>query len=72
MIYRHNWDVVTTALWLKYPNPKLSHVESVHTIDSYIDGDGNLRVKRILTTNTSIPRWIKSVLFNINFNYNIV
>lgn len=60
-ICRHDWNVVTTALWLKYPNPKLSHVESVDTIDSYIDSNGNLRVKRILTTNSSIPKWIQSV-----------
>jgi hypothetical protein len=46
--FRQPWRVVARAYLAKYPHPKLSHVESVDTLERYVDQDGNLVSTRIL------------------------
>ncbi|RIB17736.1 PRELI-like family-domain-containing protein [Gigaspora rosea] len=56
--YEYNWDSVTLAFWLRYPNPFASHVESVDVIDRYVDPDtGVLRTTRLILKRGVLPKW---------------
>lgn len=61
MLIRHDWVTVTTAWWRKYPNAKLAHVESSHTLERYIDRDGKLQITRLVTCFSPIPDWLEKI-----------
>lgn len=46
--FNYPWRVVARAYLCKYPHRKLSHVESVDTLERYVDGEGRLVTTRIL------------------------
>lgn len=60
-IYRYNWNVVTSAVWRKYPNHILSHVLGAHILNRYIDTEGNLRTTRLMETVSPVPEWVTKV-----------
>ncbi|CAB4385326.1 MSF1-domain-containing protein [Rhizophagus irregularis] len=63
--YEYNWDCVTLAFWLRYPNPFASHVESVDVIDRYIDPNtGVLRTTRLILKRGVIPKWGRGLIKN--------
>ena len=48
-VYCHDWDLVTSAFWLKYPNDTQPHVKEVHTVERDIDHDnGAIQLKRLV------------------------
>jgi len=49
-MFRNSWPVVARAYLGKYPHPKLSHVESVDTLERYVDLQGRLVGTRIITS----------------------
>jgi hypothetical protein len=49
-VFRNSWPVVARAYLGKYPHPKLSHVESVDTLERYVDSQGRLVGTRIITS----------------------
>ncbi|CAG8519281.1 959_t:CDS:2 [Funneliformis caledonium] len=61
--YEYNWDSVTLAFWLRYPNPFTSHVESVDVIDRYVDPNtGVLRTTRLILKRGVLPKWGKGLM----------
>jgi hypothetical protein len=53
-VYTHSYNfpfkVVARAYLSKYPHPDLSHVESVDTLERYVDEQGVLHTTRVLST----------------------
>lgn len=49
-VFRNPWPIVARAYLGKYPHPKLSHVESVDTLERYIDAQGRLVGTRVITS----------------------
>lgn len=49
-VFRNPWAVVARAYLGKYPHPKLSHVESVDTLERYVDLQGRLVGTRVITS----------------------
>ena len=48
-VYCHDWDQVTSAFWLKYPNESQPHVQEIHTVERDIDHDnGVVQLKRLV------------------------
>ena len=70
--YKFNWcwEVVCRAYLAKYPHPLLSHIESIDTLERYVDSDGKLVTSRILTSSflsfSSIVGFEQSVIDPIN------
>ncbi|RHZ47463.1 hypothetical protein Glove_579g17 [Diversispora epigaea] len=63
--YEYNWDSVTLAFWLRYPNPFASHVESVDVIDRYVDPKtGSLRTTRLIMKRGVLPKWGQGFIKN--------
>lgn len=61
--YHHPWDLVTGAIFQKYPNPFASHVLSADIIDQFVDPNtGNLHTIRLLLKRGIIPKWGRSLL----------
>ena len=44
------WQWVCRAYLAKYPHPMLSHVESIDTLERYVDSEGRLITIRVLTS----------------------
>lgn len=49
-VFRNPWSIVARAYLGKYPHPKLSHVESVDTLERYVDAQGRLVGTRVITS----------------------
>ncbi|CAG8701350.1 21838_t:CDS:2 [Cetraspora pellucida] len=70
--YEYNWDSVTLAFWLRYPNPFASHVESVDVIDRYVDPNtGVLRTTRLILKRGVLPKWGRGTQTMITLTKNI-
>eukprot|EP00397_Hematodinium_sp_SG-2012_P041057 GEMP01045128.1.p1 GENE.GEMP01045128.1~~GEMP01045128.1.p1 ORF type:complete len:193 (+),score=22.48 GEMP01045128.1:185-763(+) len=62
-VYESDWDTVTSAFWIKYPNQFQPHVLSMDTVDREIDADkGLFRVRRIQTLSYGLPSWVELLL----------
>lgn len=60
--YRHPWRRVTSAFWLKYPNPMYPHVIEVDVFNRYVDQvTGELVSHRILSCESSLPGFMTAV-----------
>ncbi|CAO3612228.1 unnamed protein product [Mucor hiemalis] len=49
------WQNVTLAFWLRYPNPFASHVLSVDVLDRYVDENGVLKTTRLVLKKGKVP-----------------
>lgn len=49
-IFASPWAVVCRAYLAKYPHPLLSHVETIDTLERYVDEAGRLITYRIMTS----------------------
>ncbi|KAI8052795.1 PRELI-like family-domain-containing protein [Syncephalis plumigaleata] len=59
----YDWDQVTTANWLKYPNPNCAHVVHVDILDRRVDPDtGILHTERLITCKQPIPAFFRRIL----------
>lgn len=48
--FKSPWVLVCRAYLAKYPHPRLSHVETVDTLERYVDDNGRLITSRIMTS----------------------
>ncbi|SBT80173.1 MSF1-like protein, putative [Plasmodium malariae] len=64
--YQYDWDTVTSAFWLKYPNSVQKHIKNIDIIGRSIDtNEKTLKLKRIIHLQYYIPNIFKN-LFNID------
>ena len=52
------WPEVASGYWWRYPNPSSSHVFSVDTLDTRLEGD-KLYARRLIMKTNSLPSWGK-------------
>jgi 4-amino-4-deoxychorismate lyase len=58
-LFDHDWESVTQAIWLKYPNPYSRHVHSQDILSRSIDPcTGILHTKRLIVKSGSVPQWL--------------
>ncbi|KAJ3077105.1 hypothetical protein HDU98_008540 [Podochytrium sp. JEL0797] len=58
----YSWDVVTTANWMKYPNPISTHVLSVDILSREVDPEtGVLRTERLLCCKQGGPAFLRTI-----------
>jgi len=65
-IFQHNFDVVTSAFWRKYPNLHASHVKEIDTYSRHIDSQGRLIVHRLMRCESQVPTWLQSLGVSTN------
>jgi len=62
-VYQSDWETVTSAFWIKYPNELQPHVRSIDTVDRAIDSENKqLKVRRILTLRYDLPQWVERII----------
>lgn len=49
-VFSSPWATVCRAYLAKYPHPLLSHVETIDTLERYVDEEGRLITYRIMTS----------------------
>jgi len=60
--YEGDWETVTSAFWVKYPNPKQPHVKYIDTLHREIDSDAAiLRARRLLLLQYDFPAWYRAL-----------
>ena len=59
-VYREDWETVTSAWWVKYPNPEASHVKEIHTVARDMSSD-RFRMKRLFYLEYGLPSWIQKI-----------
>lgn len=57
-VYKHPWSTVSSAFWLKYPNPSTPHVTEVDTVSRTLDAQGVLTSTRVITCQSTLPAFI--------------
>jgi len=60
-IFQHNFDIVTSAFWRKYPNLHASHVKEIDTYSRRIDAEGRLIVHRLMRCESQVPVWLQTL-----------
>lgn len=62
-VYHSDWETVTSAFWIKYPNELQPHVQNVDTVNREIDSENKqLRVRRILSLRYDLPTWLETII----------
>ncbi|KAF8820207.1 PRELI family protein [Cardiosporidium cionae] len=62
-VYHHDWDTVTAAFWVKYPNRLQPHVQRVDTLQRAIDVERrSFNTKRLISLRYNIPYWVRRLL----------
>lgn len=61
-IFRHAWEIVTEAVWRKYPNDLNPMVKAIDILDREVDKEGNLRTVRLIGTVPILPAWATYIL----------
>ncbi|RDD43064.1 PRELI domain containing protein 3B [Trichoplax sp. H2] len=56
--YKHPWEKITQAMWLKYPNPILPNVLAADVLKRQVTNDGKLISHRVLSTEWLASQWI--------------
>ncbi|OMJ75604.1 hypothetical protein SteCoe_25222 [Stentor coeruleus] len=68
--FERPWDLVCRAYLAKYPHPLLSHVETLDTLERYVDDNGCLVTCRVMTSSflkfSSVAGFEQSVIDPIN------
>lgn len=61
-MYRHDWETVTSAFWVKYPNTDQPHVTQIETCNHEVDKErGQLRMNRLVCCEYTMPAWARKV-----------
>ncbi|EGG17439.1 slowmo family protein [Cavenderia fasciculata] len=61
--FKHSWDDISLASWMKYPSPERPDVLSVDIIEKHYDPEtGILRCKRLMICKDHTPAWLKAIL----------
>jgi len=61
--YQSDWETVTSAFWVKYPNTLQPHVKSIDTVNREIDAENQiLKVRRVITLSYDLPGWIERII----------
>jgi len=61
--YCHDWDTVTSAFWLKYPNESQPHVQEIHTVERSIDEETKImKLTRLVCIDYALPGWIERLI----------
>lgn len=61
-MFSHDWESVTQAIWLKYPNPYSRHVHSQDILSRFVDpSTGILHTKRLIVKSGSVPQWLAAI-----------
>jgi hypothetical protein len=65
------WETVSTANWLKYPNELSTHIVSVDYLSRGLAPENNkiLHTERLLTCSQAIPTFISRVIGEISLAY---
>ena len=62
-IFRHKWETVSLAVWMKYPNPFSSHVISTDILSRHLDPEtGILHTVRLIHKTGTLPTWIVNMI----------
>ena len=59
-MYREDWETVTSAWWVKYPNPEASHVKEIHTVARDMTSD-RFAMRRLFYLEYGLPSWIQKI-----------
>lgn len=61
--FRHSWQNVSLAYWLKYPHPSRPDVQGFDVIKREFDPETyTLKTTRIGFIQSSLPDWVKSIM----------
>jgi len=60
--FSHPWEMVTKALWRKYPNPLNPNVVGVDVVDRRVTPEGHLFSERVMMTNWGLANWVKKLI----------
>ncbi|OEH78576.1 msf1-like conserved region domain-containing protein [Cyclospora cayetanensis] len=59
-VFKNDWDAITSAFWVKYPNELQPHVLRVDTLDLQIDSENQQFVcHRLLSLRYQCPKWVQ-------------
>jgi hypothetical protein len=64
-IYESDFDTVTSAWFVKYPNPQTQHVKEIHTIDRTLSNEGesqSFSLRRLFYLEFGLPQWIQRLM----------
>jgi hypothetical protein len=59
-VYREDWETVTSAWWIKYPNPAASHVKEIHTVSRDMQRD-SFSLRRLFYLEYGMPNWMQKI-----------
>jgi len=60
--YDDDWGTVTSAFWLKYPNPQAQFVRSVDTIARELDTERQtIKQRRLMSLEYQMPGWMEKI-----------
>ena len=60
-IYNSDFDTVTSAWFVKYPNPETQHVKEIHTYERRMEPN-QFCLKRLFYLEYGIPSWIQKMM----------
>ena len=65
--HRHpfSWDLIASAIFLRYPNPLATHVISEDTLHREIINGNVLYSRRFLTKTNKLPKWGERFFVNL-------
>eukprot|EP00397_Hematodinium_sp_SG-2012_P045481 GEMP01051090.1.p1 GENE.GEMP01051090.1~~GEMP01051090.1.p1 ORF type:complete len:206 (+),score=19.63 GEMP01051090.1:83-700(+) len=70
--FEADWETVSSAFWVKYPNDKQPHVAYIDTIRREIDSENQmLRIRRMIHLDYASPDWYKALRFPTPTGYGI-
>jgi hypothetical protein len=62
-VYNADFETVTAAWFVKYPNPETQHVKEIHTVAREIsDHDGRLWLRRLFYLEYGMPSWVQKLM----------
>ena len=62
-VYEANFDTVTAAWFVKYPNAETQHVKEIHTVERSIAADEkSFSARRLFYVEFGIPGWIQKLM----------
>jgi PRELI-like family len=60
-VYREDWETVTSAWWVKYPNPAASHVKEIHTVTRDLKSSDRFAMRRVFYLEYGMPAWMQKM-----------
>eukprot|EP00056_Hartaetosiga_gracilis_P002131 m.50998 g.50998 ORF g.50998 m.50998 type:complete len:172 (-) comp10923_c0_seq4:428-943(-) len=66
--FNHPWSHVSSGHWRKYPNPYNPAVIATDIVEREVTNNGVLNTTRLLSTEFSMPRWVKNMFGSTTIN----